>query len=128
MGWYNRREFSSLIGKTLSDVSKVGDDVIIFTTDSGERYKMYHEQDCCEGVYIEDIEGDLKSLVGTPILAAEEVSNYDPGAKNDDDKYGTYTWTFYKIATIQGHVDIRWYGSSNGYYSESVDFEIMEND
>lgn len=93
---------------------------LVFTLNSGELYALYHEQDCCEDVYIEDIIGDLKDLVGTPILLAEEISNQSINHKSE---YGdTYTWTFYKLSTIKGSVTIRWYGKSNGYYSESVDF------
>lgn len=112
-------DFSILVGKTLAEVRRAGDDEIYFVTVDGDEYKLYHEQDCCESVQIEDIEGDLQSLVGNPVLLAEEVAG-DTG--EDEDGYGSYTYTFYKLATIKGHVDIRWYGSSNGYYSESVSF------
>jgi hypothetical protein len=115
-------QISDLIGKMMTSVTKVGDE-IIFTADNGDKWKFYHNQDCCESVTIEDICGELNDLVGSPIIMAEEVSNNE-GPKKDD-VYGppdSFTWTFYKFATIKGNVTVRWYGTSNGYYSERVDF------
>ena len=102
-----------LLNKTLVSVERLGDEEIIFTTDNGEKFHMYYERDCCnESVTIEDIVGDLSDLVGAPILLAEKVTYK-----------GDYTWTFYKFATRKGYVDIRWFGESNGFYSEEVYFE-----
>lgn len=108
-----------LLGKTLKDI-RVWDEEILFFTTEGETYKMFHEQDCCESVSIEDIVGDIKGLIGDPILVAEERTNHED--HKEEDSEDSHTWTFYEIATIKGAVTIRWYGSSNGYYSESVDF------
>ena len=111
--------FSDLVGKTMISVEQVGKDMIVFISNEGERWEMYHEQDCCECVTIEDICGDLSDLENAPLLRAVEASNSDcdPLYTNDN----SCTWTFYHLATIKGHVTIRWYGTSNGYYSEKVE-------
>jgi len=121
--------FNDLKGKTLASIDgcKEGGDEVIFTTIDGIKYRMHHWSDCCESVSIESVVGDLNDLIGSPILLAEEsTSDENPkDAKIVLEYQESYTWTFYKLATIKGYVDIRWYGESNGYYSESVDFEVM---
>ena len=127
MGYYdNNVDFKVLEGKTLKEIQNA-DDEIVFTTTEGEKYKLYHSQECCESVHVENITGELESLIGNPILFAEESSsNETPDDAKKPEYEDSCTWTFYKLATIKGHVDIRWYGSSNGYYSERVDFIKME--
>jgi hypothetical protein len=128
-------EIGEFIGKTFMRVQKIklgtaytrdGDIVVlVFEMKDGTKYRMYHDQDCCEYVYLEDVIGDLKDLVGVPILKASEDSNTDEmdGTGPLDDNDESHTWTFYNISTIKGTVTLRWYGTSNGYYSESVDIE-----
>jgi hypothetical protein len=113
-------DVSALTGKTLRAVENRGRE-ILFAAATGERYRMWHEQDCCESVSVEDIVGDLDDLIDSPILLAEDVSSESPVTRRDP--YGdSETWTFYRFRTQKGTVTIRWYGSSNGYYSESVSF------
>lgn len=118
------QSFADLAGTTLASVTgQVGADEITFITSDGRTFRLRHDQDCCESVTIEDICGDLSDLIGTPILSADESTSTDnPEGITPPDYQDSFTWTFYRISTIKGSVVIRWYGESNGYYSESVEF------
>ena len=111
-----------LIGKTISEITRFSDgDELKFKCNDGTVFKYYHNQNCCESVEIEDICGDFNDLIGSPILIAEKrVDDSESSTSVEVSK----TWTFYEFATIKGSVTIRWYGSSNGYYSEEVDLDI----
>lgn len=72
----NYTVFSDLVGKTITSiVGGQGDEQLTIETGDDKIYRMYHNQDCCEHVYLEDIAGDLSDLVGSPILTAEESSS-----------------------------------------------------
>ena len=107
-------EFSILKGKIFTKIEVFTESLeyndIDFYCDDGSLYKLYHEQEYCEYVYIEDICGDIDDLLYSTILVAEEVINKD---ENDE-----FTWYFYKLDTIKVGITIRWCGESNGYYSE----------
>lgn len=117
-------KWDDLIGRTLCAIEQIEQEELRFYFTEKNYMKMYHSQDCCEEVYIESIVGDLNNLLDEPILMAEESSEKMTGL----DEYDSGTWTFYKIATRKGYVDIRWQGTSNGYYSESVDCEFITGD
>ena len=115
------REFKELQGRTLCRAEADGAELRLYLTDS-HYVRFYHEQDCCESVSIDDICGSLEDLVGEPLTEAEEVSGYNGPETGDE----SYTWTFYRFATRLGAVTVRWYGSSNGYYSEGVSVAIVD--
>ena len=113
--------FAELLGCVLSRVTVTTErDEVIFELADGRSFKLYHEQDCCESVNIEELDGALDEdvlvdLVGEVVLATEE-------SKDDDKAEESGTWTFYRIGAVKGTVVMRWHGSSNGYYSEGVSF------
>lgn len=122
--------FKDLVGKTLTSIKgKEGDDELLMEDNEGKKYRLYHDRDCCETVEINDITGDLNDLLHHPILLANEESNQDESLFEKADEYrDSFTWTFYRIGTIKGSAVIRWLGESNGYYSESVSFEVREDE
>ena len=120
-------KINSLLGKTISAITggDEGSDDLIFHCTDGTTYHLYHVQECCESVCIEDICGDINDLIDSPILQAEEVDSEPPRPTPEN---RSETWTFYKFGTIKGYVTVRWYGCSNGYYSEGVSLvEIIDD-
>lgn len=154
---YSEAPFEELKGKTITEMegAEEGSESIIITCADGTKFRLMYHQDCCANCSVEEIIGDVKDLIGSPILLAEEISSREPDAKiiaerkanyekakaewqprNKDDEFWYWgpsesngwldeseTWCFYKLSTIKGSVTLRWYGSSNGYYSESATFE-----
>jgi len=107
--------------------------LVIFKTKCGRIFHMFHQRECCESVYIESVVGDVNDLIDVEIINSEIASSDDISInkkykkfKNLNKKDSSFTWTFYKLATIRGYVDIRWYGTSSGYYSEKVSFVEIE--
>ena len=83
-------------------------------------YAFYHEQDCCESVWLTQVDGISDKIIGSRIVIAEVVTD------EKDTEYGHITWSFYKIGTNKGMIDFRWQGESDGGYSEIVNLVKVE--
>lgn len=119
-------DIKDLIGLTLDEmlVGKNGDgnDQIAILA-SGRWFVMAHAQDCCERVCIEDVPTLSADTRGAKIVSASE------DITTGGTEYGdTFTATFYRILTEREDIALTWRGTSNGYYSESVDFSEWGDD
>ena len=131
MSWaeYQEVDIKELVGHAFSktEVNEDSTSVTFYGMAGQPLFLMTHRQDCCESVWLAEVVGEWNDLLGTPLFVAECVSNHEnPRDKlnEDDDAYwdavDSETWTFYKLTTMKGSVTLRWYGTSNGYYSEGV--------
>jgi len=126
---YNTK-FSDLVGKTVVEIlgDYKGSEKLTFVCSDGSRYSMEYFGDCCASCSIEDICGDTSDLLGE-IVRAEDPSSLDGFDEEAEtrrvaDYADSFTWTFYIVGTNKGTVTIRWFGESNGYYSESPSFYL----
>lgn len=112
----------ALEGAHLSAVHKGdtidGNDAVYLTTDRGV-FRLHHVQDCCECVVVESLTG--WSGNGGVVRVAEERTD---GGENDE-RGESWLATFYTIRTDGDDIDLRWFGESNGYYSESVTVDLV---
>lgn len=114
------RVLDLLQGHTIVSIGGMeqGSEEVKFTRSDGVVVEMSHHQECCECVRIVDVNGNPEDLIGAPLVLAVESQSGDWPVS---DYVESYTWTFYRLRTANGDVDVRWLGESNGYYSESVD-------
>ena len=115
------KKLENLVGLTPTSIVAEEDEITL-NFEGGASIRFYHEQNCCENVWVEDVNGDWDDLLNTTLLVIDERVSYD--APNDSEEIDSDSWTFYTFRSIKGSVDVRWHGSSNGYYSTSVDWEI----
>ena len=120
----NRCKIDELVGKAVRGLAYNDEYFQILTDDCV--YIFYHEYDCCESVWLTQVDGISDKIIGSRIVIAEVVTKSGYDGIIDTDKYDSVTWTFYKIGTNKGMIDFRWQGESNGYYSESVDLFKIE--
>ena len=111
-------DIKDMVGKKIVGICYDEENFQILTDDCV--YAFYHEQDCCESVWLTQVDGISDKLIGSRIVIAEVV------VYEKDTEYGHATWTFYKIGTTKGMIDFRWQGESNGCYSESVNLIKIE--
>lgn len=112
---YTYHDIDVLKNQRVLSIDK-SDDRIIFNMEGDKKYVMEHQQDCCERVYVEDFNGDLEDFEDAMIVDAWKSTRDDPNAGE------TGMWTFYNVQSSKGHLFIRWYGYSNGYYGVGVSF------
>ena len=117
--------YTKLIGKTIKSITGLSEssEVVIINFTDGSLITQTHDQDCCETVQVEQVDGPVAKHIGAKFygLDEKEIGNYEQVVNG----YDSLTATFYTLKTSAGYLDWRWYGESNGYYSESVDTSII---
>lgn len=96
--WGRPATLDELVGKVLTSVRQNSDDAIMFTTEDGSEYKMYHEPvltHISELPRIVEVVGDLSDLVNTSLDKAEWLGV--------DETLHVYFYTY------KGLVSVEWY-------------------
>lgn len=98
----------------------VHDNVLYLCTALGV-FVIRHTRDCCEDVWLVDDGEKLADMVGDYLVKIRiDVSPQGtPEGRIDESS----TWTFVTIQTLKDSYTFRWYGESNGYYSETVQLD-----
>lgn len=88
---YHPADFSCLLGHIIKNVIGLnkGSPMVDIEMEDGSVYVLHHNQYCCESVEVADITGDIKDIIGSPLLMAEVVTNSDEARPEE----WTESWT-----------------------------------
>lgn len=115
-------------GLTIKNIVVIDDIIVHLVLENGHIISLYHDQDCCEEVFIADGLDELLKLKGERLIdistVTEDVSDEDKKCRKSE----SATWTFMNVYTDKDTAQLRWYGSSNGYYSEDATFADTTRD
>jgi hypothetical protein len=125
----NGKAFDAFTGATIVEVTTDAPDtdesirpLLAFHATDGRVLVFGHWQDCCESVQLSNWdEADGAFLEGATFRGAEVRTTRRVTEWGD-----SMTSTFYEVATSKGSLTLSFQGSSNGYYSESVDVVLLE--
>lgn len=135
--FYKNAEFSDLTGKTIIKIegAEVGSNEIRIFCSDGSIYLMLHLFEDDEEVYVENISGEIHSIINSPITMTEKVILMDCDMTEERKDLlermksmyvaSSYTWIWFKLSTETSEVMIRWFATSD-FYAEDVFFrEIL---
>ena len=111
----NYHGWDVLYDKTLQSVKEVENELIL-TFNCGSTLTLYHIQDCCESVYIEECPSF------TPYYG-KTLSSIDVDIEVSE-CFTLTVFTFYWGSASPESCEVRWLGTSNGYYDENVDYKV----
>lgn len=129
----NEDLFKNLKGKIIRRIITKNDEEMYFEIGRDEWYYLHHNGDY-SNIWLAEIIGDLDDVVGSVIVEAELVKQQTDAGEGRPDNITeaertrseeSGTWSFYKLRTGTGSVTLRWCGTSNGYYSEEVDYHSV---
>jgi len=123
-------DLKDLKGKRVLAVNglKAGSEAADFLLSDGSIFEMAYYPECCASCSILEMDCTPEDFIDQEILNAEEVGGGETPAPDSEYAPESYTWTFMKFTTSKGHFTIRWYGESNGYYSETPSCVLLPAD
>ena len=123
--YWSEDSTKAAIGKTLESWREVDKEELTLYFDDYSSGCFYHSQDCCESVYLYgESYKQLNDFIGKSISSITWKEETDPNVYECYDS-ATLTTIFITFEGSEGNpVIIQFFGSSNGYYSERVDFNF----